>query len=80
MTFFRFSQFLPLSADQTVLCAILWYFMVIRTVLSIFRFLVTPTSPKVIKNLQKEGSLKMVMGGDDNMSQLVLLPIKELFI
>ena len=32
-----------------------------------------------IKNLHKEGSLKMVMGGDDNLSQMALLPIKELF-
>ena len=32
-----------------------------------------------IKNLQKEGNLKMVMGGDFNESQMVLLPIKELF-
>lgn len=32
-----------------------------------------------IRNLQKEGSLKMVMGGDNNVSQMVLLPIKELF-
>ena len=32
-----------------------------------------------IKNLQKEGNLKMVMGGDNNASQMVLLPIKDLF-
>ena len=32
-----------------------------------------------IKNLHKEGNLKMVMGGDDNLSQMALLPIKELF-
>ena len=32
-----------------------------------------------IKKLHKEGDLKMVMGGDDNMSQMALLPIKELF-
>ena len=32
-----------------------------------------------IKNLHKSGDLKMVMGGDDNMSQMALLPIKELF-
>ena len=32
-----------------------------------------------IKNLHKQGSLKMVMGGDDNLSQMALLPIKELF-
>ena len=32
-----------------------------------------------IKKLHKEGNLKMVMGGDDNMSQMALLPIKELF-
>jgi len=32
-----------------------------------------------IKTLQKKGSLKMVMGGDNNASQMVLLPIKELF-
>ena len=33
----------------------------------------------LIKKRQNQGKLKMVMGGDDNMSQLVLLPIKELF-
>ena len=32
-----------------------------------------------IKILHKSGDLKMVMGGDDNMSQMALLPIKELF-
>ena len=32
-----------------------------------------------IKSLQKSGDLKMVMGGDNNLSQMVLLPIKELF-
>ena len=32
-----------------------------------------------IKSLQKSGDLKMVMGGDDNLSQMALLPIKELF-
>ena len=32
-----------------------------------------------IKKLQKSGNLKMVMGGDDNLSQMVLLPIKDLF-
>jgi len=32
-----------------------------------------------IKKLQKDGNLKMVMGGDNNASQMVLLPIKELF-
>ena len=32
-----------------------------------------------IKKLHKEGNLKMVMGGDGNMSQMALLPIKELF-
>ena len=32
-----------------------------------------------IKKLHKEGDLKMVMGGDDNMSQMALLPIKELW-
>ena len=32
-----------------------------------------------IKKLHKDGDLKMVMGGDDNMSQMALLPIKELF-
>ena len=29
-----------------------------------------------IKKLHKSGNLKMVMGGDDNMSQMALLPIK----
>ena len=33
-----------------------------------------------IKKLHKEGDLKIVMGGDDNLSQMALLPIKELFI
>ena len=32
-----------------------------------------------IKNLHNEGKLKIVMGGDDNASQMALLPIKELF-
>ena len=32
-----------------------------------------------IKKLHKDGNLKMVMGGDDNMSQMALLPIKELW-
>ena len=32
-----------------------------------------------IKKLHKEKKAKMVMGGDFNMSQMVLLPIKELF-
>ena len=32
-----------------------------------------------IKKLHKSGGLKIVMGGDDNASQMALLPIKELF-
>ena len=32
-----------------------------------------------IKKLHKSGDLKIVMGGDDNLSQMALLPIKELF-
>ena len=32
-----------------------------------------------IKKLHKSGGLKMVMGGDDNMSQMALLPINNLF-
>ena len=32
-----------------------------------------------IKKLHKNGDLKMVMGGDNNLSQMALLPIKELF-
>ena len=32
-----------------------------------------------IKKLHNEKKLKMVMGGDDNASQMALLPIKELF-
>ena len=32
-----------------------------------------------IKTLHKEGNLKMVMGGDNNLSQMALLPIKQLF-
>ena len=34
---------------------------------------------KKIKERQKEGKLKLIMGGDDNAAQLALLPIKELF-
>ena len=34
----------------------------------------------LIKKRHNEGKLKMVMGGDDNMSQLALIPIKELFL
>ena len=33
----------------------------------------------LIKKRHNEGNLKMVMGGDDNMSQLALLPIKQLW-
>jgi len=32
-----------------------------------------------IKKLHKSGGLKIVMGGDDDLSQMALLPIKELF-
>ena len=32
-----------------------------------------------IKRLHKEKKIKMVMGGDNNLSQMVLLPIKDLF-
>ena len=32
-----------------------------------------------IKKLHNDGNLKMVMGGDDNLSQMALLPIKELW-
>ena len=32
-----------------------------------------------IKKLHESGNLKMVMGGDDNLSQMALLPIKDLF-
>ena len=32
-----------------------------------------------IKKLHKDGNLKLIMGGDDNMSKMALLPIKELF-
>ena len=35
---------------------------------------------KKIKERQKDGKLKLVMGGDDNAAQLALLPIEELFI
>ena len=35
---------------------------------------------KKIKKRQKDGTLKLTMGGDDNAAQLALLPIKELFI
>ena len=41
-------------------------------------FKVTQLKDK-IKKLHKSGGLKMVMGGDDNMSQMALLPIKELW-
>jgi hypothetical protein len=34
---------------------------------------------KKIKQRQEDGTLKLVMGGDDNAAQLALLPIKELF-
>ncbi len=34
---------------------------------------------KKIKKRQKDGTLKLTMGGDDNAAQLALLPIKELF-
>ena len=34
---------------------------------------------KKIKQRQENGTLKLVMGGDDNAAQLALLPIKELF-
>jgi len=34
----------------------------------------------LIKRLHNEGKLKMVMGGDDNMSQLALIPQSELFL
>ena len=33
-----------------------------------------------IKKLHKSGDLKMVMGGDNNMSQMALLPIKDLWV
>ena len=33
----------------------------------------------MIKKLHKSGSLNIKMGGDNNASQMVLLPIKELF-
>ena len=33
-----------------------------------------------IKKLHESGDLKMVMGGDDNMSQMALLPIKDLWV
>ena len=32
-----------------------------------------------IKKLHKDGNLKLIMGGDDKMSKMALLPIKELF-
>ena len=43
-----------------------------------FMFKVTQLKDK-IKKLHNEGNLKIVMGGDDNLSQMALLPIKELF-
>ena len=33
-----------------------------------------------IVEMHKNDELKLVMGGDDNMSQMALLPIKELFV
>ena len=44
-----------------------------------FLFKVSELKAK-IKKLHKSGEIKMVMGGDDNMSQMVLLPIRDLFI
>ena len=43
-----------------------------------FMFKVTQLKSK-IKKLHKSGGLKMVMGGDNNMSQMALLPIDSLF-
>ena len=34
----------------------------------------------LIKKLHKEGNLKVVMGGDDNLSQMALIPQKDLFL
>ena len=34
----------------------------------------------LIKRLHKEGNLKVVMGGDDNASQMALIPRNELFL
>ena len=33
-----------------------------------------------IKELKESGDIKIVMGGDDNMSQMVLIPRDKLFI
>ena len=33
-----------------------------------------------IVEMHKNKTIKIVMGGDDNMSQMVLIPIKELFV
>ena len=33
-----------------------------------------------IKKLHKDGNLKLIMGSDDKMSKMALLPIKELFM
>ena len=33
-----------------------------------------------IVEMQQNKTIKLVMGGDDNMSQMVLIPIKELFV
>ena len=33
-----------------------------------------------IVEMHKNNNIKIVMGGDDNMSQMVLIPIKELFV
>lgn len=33
-----------------------------------------------IKELKKEGKINIVMGGDENQSQMVLIPIKEIFL
>ena len=43
-----------------------------------FMFKVAQLKAK-IKKLHKSGDLKMVMGGDDNMSQMALLPINGLW-
>ena len=37
-----------------------------------------PKLKKLVKQLVKEGKARITMGGDDNASQLVLIPIKEI--
>ena len=63
------------TTDATVWIHLLSYKGVIK---GGFLFKVDELKAK-IKKLHKSGGLRLVMGGDDNASQMALLPIKELF-